>query len=324
MLRHLTERLPFMVCPRWVHTRIQPVAERDVLEYLVRAADVEPGVYEIGGRDVTTYREMITTYARVRGLRRRRVVDVPVLTPRLSSYWVDVVTPVDRAVSHALVESLVTEVVVRDPGRTAAAFPSVAPLGLDAALRDALDRQADRVPDQLFDRRPGLRDGIFSMRAELPVDADLEPAVAAELERIGGEYAWYGVIPGWRARVLLGRLLGERLRLERAVEPLAIGTAVDWWTVARCGQGELVLRDRSWVPGEAWLGYRARDGRLVTVGAMRTKGLLGFLYWTLLKPVHRTVFRAMARQRVVRARSRAATADVEPPAHPAWCVAVAT
>ena len=106
MLRYLTERLPFMVCPRWVRTAIQPIASADMIRYLIGAIDVEPGVYEVGGADVTSYREMIAAYATARGLRRRRIVDVPYLTPRLSSYWLDLVTPVDRRVSHALIESL--------------------------------------------------------------------------------------------------------------------------------------------------------------------------------------------------------------------------
>ena len=114
MLRYLTERLPFMVCPRWVRTAIQPIASADMTRYLIAAIDVAPGVYEVGGADVTSYREMIGAYALARGLRRRRIVDVPYLTPRLSSYWLDLVTPVDRRVSHALIESLVTEVVVED------------------------------------------------------------------------------------------------------------------------------------------------------------------------------------------------------------------
>ena len=133
MLRYLTERLPLMVCPRWVRTAIQPVALADMIRYLVGAIDVEPGIYEIGGADVTSYRDMIAAYAEARGLRPRHIVDVPYLTPRLSSYWLDLVTPVDRRVSHALIESLVTEVIVEDRARTDRAF-GIEPMG----LRDAL------------------------------------------------------------------------------------------------------------------------------------------------------------------------------------------
>ena len=144
MLRYLTERLPFMICPRWVHTAIQPIALSDVIRYLVAALDVEPGMYEIGGADVTTYRDMITAYADVRGLRQRLIVDVPLLTPRLSSYWFDLVTPVDRHVSHALIESLVTEVVVGDRARTDSVF-GIEPMGLVDALAATLNEQAARA-----------------------------------------------------------------------------------------------------------------------------------------------------------------------------------
>jgi hypothetical protein len=313
MLRYLTERLPVMVCPRWVHTRIEPIGERDLLDYLEHAMTVEPGVYELGSGDVTTYRDMIQTYAKVRGLRRRWIVDVPVLTPRLSSYWVDAVTPVDRSVSHALVESLVSEVVVRDPVRTRRAFPDVVPAGVEDAIREALDRQAERVPSDLFERDSGVRDGVFCARVELAVDPAVEPAIVSDLAQVGGDYRWYGAVRGWRLRVAFGRLLGERLTLERAAGPLALGTAVDWWVVARSLPRELVLRDRSWVPGEAWLGYRVGAGRLLTVGAMRTRGVVGYLYWTLLRPIHRRVFVAMARARVQRAEGARRSSAVGPP-----------
>ena len=149
MLRYLTERLPAMVCPRWVRTRIQPIALVDLLAYLEQSLTVAPGVYEIGGADVTTYREMIAAYARARGLHRRFILDIPFLTPHLSSYWVDLVTPVDRKVSHALIESLVTEVVVVNGARTQQAF-SVVPMSVERALISALDAQDSDVTNSLF------------------------------------------------------------------------------------------------------------------------------------------------------------------------------
>jgi uncharacterized protein YbjT (DUF2867 family) len=168
MLRYLTERLPFMVCPRWVRTAIQPIASADMTRYLTGAVDVAPGVYEVGGADVTSYRDMIAAYATARGLRRRRIVDVPYLTPRLSSYWLDLVTPVDRHVSHALIESLGTEVVVLDQGRTDAAF-GIEPMGLADALSAALDDQALEVDHDLLSRESGLKDGIYTVRVVAPL-----------------------------------------------------------------------------------------------------------------------------------------------------------
>lgn len=298
MLRYLTERLPFMVCPRWVRTRIQPIALADLLAYLEQSLDVEPGTYEVGGADVTTYEEMILEYARVRGLRRRRIVDIPWLTPRLSSYWVDLVTPVDRAVSHALIESLVTEVVVTDADPARIAF-SVSPMAVKDALHAALDDQDVAVTASLFDRASGLADGVYSVTVDIAVQADGEDAIARDLRTVGGSFRWYGAAAGWALRVALGRVAGERLRRRRA-EVLAPGASVDWWRVARLEPGLIVLRSDGWFPGDAWLGYRVAGGRLRQVAAFRPAGVPGFLYWKLLAPVHRLAFTRMARRRASR------------------------
>jgi len=299
MLRYLTERLPFMVCPRWVHTEIQPIALDDMVAYLLTALDVSPGVYEVGGADVTTYRDMIGEYARVRGLRRRLIVNVPYLTPRLSSYWVDLVTPVDRRVSHALIESLGTPVVVRDRARTDDAF-GLTPMGLAAAIGAALEAQARTIDRDLLDRATGLLDGVYTTRSAMAVPHEQRAAVDADLNDIGASYEWYGLPLAWRARALLGRLAGERWRLRRPAE-VRTGEPVDWWTITRRDPGTLVLRAVGWAPGEGWLGYRVDDHQLVQVGSLRPKGLPGFLYWKLLQPVHTQVFHALARHRVQRA-----------------------
>jgi hypothetical protein len=299
MLRYLTERLPFMVCPRWVRTAIQPIALADMIRYLIGAIDVEPGVYEVGGADVTSYREMIAAYTAVRGLRRRRIVDVPYLTPRLSSYWLDLVTPVDRRVSHALIESLVTEVVVEDQERTDAAF-GIEPMGLAAALLAALDDQACELDESLMSRESGLRDGVYTVRVTVPLEDATPTRLDADLKRIGGSYGWYGLTVAWRVRALVGRVIGEYWRLSSPQEVVQ-GAAVDWWLVVRRDPGLLVLRAVRWFPGEAWLGYRCNEEELVQVGALRPKGIPGFVYWKMLQPVHRRVFQVCARHRVARA-----------------------
>ena len=225
MLRYLTERLPAMVCPRWVRTRIQPIALVDLLAYLDQSLQVDPGVYEIGGADVTTYRDMISEYARVRGLRRRRIVDIPWLTPHLSSYWVDLVTPVDRSVSHALIESLVTEVVVVDCEAAMRSF-SVAPMGVEHALAAALDDQDEEVARSLFSRGNGLVDGVYTVLVDVTVPAGVGDAIAHDLEAIGGSLDWYGAVPGWTIRLILGRLVGETFAggVRRAWRPAAWST----------------------------------------------------------------------------------------------------
>ena len=299
MLRYLTERLPFMVCPRWVRTAIQPIASADMIRYLIGAIDVEPGVYEVGGADVTSYREMIAAYATARGLRRRRIIDVPYLTPRLSSYWLDLVTPVDRRVSHALIESLVTEVVVEDQGRTDAAF-DIEPTGLADSLLAALDDQALELDRDLPGRESGLRDGVYTVRVTVPLADATSTRLDADLERIGGSYSWYGLTLAWRVRALIGRVVGEHWKLS-SPQKIVQGAAVDWWLVVRRDPGTLVLRAIRWFPGEAWLGYTCTEDELVQVGSLRPKGVPGFLYWKLLQPVHRQVFQALARRRVMRA-----------------------
>ena len=298
MLRYLTERLPFMVCPRWVRTAIQPIASTDMTRYLIGAIDVAPGVYEVGGADVTSYREMITAYATARGLRRRRIVDVPFLTPRLSSYWLDLVTPVDRRVSHALIESLVTEVVVEDHERTDAAF-NIKPMGLVAALSAALVDQALELDHDLLSRDGGLQDGVYTVRVTVPLSGSESTRLDADLDRIGGSYSWYGLTFAWKVRALLGRVAREHWKLGLPQE-IVQGAAVDWWQVARRDPSILVLRATHWFPGEAWLGYQCADHELIQVGSLRPKGIPGFVYWKLLQPVHRQVFRALARHRVAR------------------------
>ena len=310
MLRYLTERLPAMVCPRWVRTRIQPIALTDLLDYLEQSLQVEPGTYQIGGADVTTYREMIAEYARVRGLRPRRILDIPLLTPHLSSYWVDLVTPVDRAVSHALIESLVTEVVVTDAGPTRREF-SVTPMGVERALATALEEQAEEVTRSLFDRRGGLADGVHTVVVDIATQAGVDEAVAGDLERIGGTLGWYGAAPGWVLRLLLGRLVGEHLRRQKP-DLLEEGALVDWWRIARIERGELVLRGVGWFSGDAWLGFRVRDGSLRQVAAFRPRGVPGFLYWKLLWPVHDFAFHRMARHRIRRATRSAPSSPNSP------------
>jgi uncharacterized protein YbjT (DUF2867 family) len=302
MLRYLTERLPFMICPRWVRTRIQPIASADVVRYLIGALRVEPGVYEIGGAEVTSYREMIGAYATARGLRRRRILDIPYLTPRLSSYWLDLVTPVDRRISHALIESLMTEVVVHDRARTDVAF-AFEPAGLADGLSAALDDQAKALDHELLSRENGLCDGVYTVRVSAPLPDEAAVHLDADLDRIGGSYGWYGLTFAWRVRAMLGRLVGERWTLS-APPALVEGQKVDWWHVTRRDPGMLILRASSWFFGEAWFGYQCSPGALVQVGAFRPLGVPGFFYWKLLQPVHRKVFGALADYRVRRVSPR--------------------
>ena len=299
ILRYVTERLPFMVCPRWVRTRLQPIALDDLLDYLEQSMSVASGVYEIGGAEVTTYREMIASYARVRGLRNRYILDIPFLTSYLSSFWVHIVTPVDRSVSRALIDSLGVEVVVVNPEPTDREF-SVTPMGVDEALTRALQHQDDEVSNSLLHRESGLVNGVYTVIVGTPVPPAVENALRRDLEEIGGKLTWYGVAPIWVLRLLLGRLVGERLR---PLKPPSLenGALVDWWRIEHAAPGELVLRSVGWFPGDAWLGYHVRGGVLHQIAAFRPRGVHGYVYWKLLGPVHHVVFNRMARFRIQRA-----------------------
>ncbi|MEK9658607.1 MAG: SDR family oxidoreductase [Chloroflexota bacterium] len=327
MVRYLTERVPVMVCPRWVYTRVQPIGLDDMLTYLVKGMDVSFAghrVVEVGGSEVLTYGEMMTRYASVRGL-RRRMVRVPVLTPRLSSYWVRLVTPLRAGFAKHIVEGLRNEVVVREPNDTAALFPSVRPLGYEEAVQVALDGlrppafgASEPMPalGALTLRTQSSRGLIVehrSMRCMAPPERLFE-AIAS----VGGANGWYWDF-GWRLRGALDRLVGGP-GLRRTSHPrpaLEPGAQLDFWRVEAVQPGRLLrLRAEMRLPGEAWLEMeveRGPDGGSVLRQRSwwAPKGLSGVVYWAVLLGVHRFVFNGMAHSLVRRAEEIDAAAGVD-------------
>src|SRR5512135_436140 len=272
MIRYLTERLPVMICPRWVFTRIQPIAIRNVLDYLVAALACPEStgrVLEIGGRDVLTYAGMMTGYARARGL-KRRLLAVPVLTPRLSSYWVHSVTHIPVSIARPLIRGLGNEVIVRD---TAALqlFPAIQLLDYDAAVRLALEKmdtrgvetawsdaltssQGDRTPVSLISR-----EGMILERRQQRVAAPAE-AVYRCFSRLGGSRGWLYMDWAWQIRGAVDRLFGGvgMRRGRRDPEDLRVGDSLDFWRVEMVESGRLIrLRAEMRVPGRAWLEFKA-------------------------------------------------------------------
>lgn len=312
ILRHLTERLPIMITPRWVSTRCQPIGIRDVLDYLVAAIDHPDvsGVVQIGGPDVLSYGEMMRTYARLRGL-RRVMIPVPVLTPRLSSYWVSLISPVPTSIARPLIEGLRNEVVVREPD-PAAPF-GLSPAPYEMALREAIDR-VDRhdVESTWFDAlalppRAGLaslgsHEGMLVERRTRDVQAAPE-RVFGQVERVGGRAGWpYGNLL-WRIRGVVDRLVGGvgMRRGRRDPARLRVGDALDFWRVEELRRPELLrLRAEMRLPGRAWLQYEVEplDGgsRLVQTAFFEPKGLPGLAYWYALYPAHALIFRGMVRR----------------------------
>ncbi|MFI6822135.1 SDR family oxidoreductase [Micromonospora sp. NPDC050187] len=320
MLRHLTERLPVMVTPRWVRNRIQPIAVRDVLRYLVAAADLPPEVdraFDVGGPDVLTFTEMMQRYAAVAGLRRRVVLPVRPLTPSLSSYWVGLVTPVPNRIARPLVESLVHEAVAHE--HDIARYVPDPPGGLtgfDDAVRLALARVRDAevetrwstasgpdAPAEPLPSDPGWSGGsvytdLRSRRVDAPPDA-----LWRVIEGVGGEHGWYSFPLAWSVRGWLDRLVGGvgLRRGRRHPHRLHVGEALDFWRVEEIVRGELLrLRAEMRLPGRAWLEMRVEptdDGgsRYAQRAVFLPRGLAGHAYWAAVAPFHAVVFGGMAR-----------------------------
>lgn len=322
MLRYLVERLPFMITPRWVSTRTQPIAIRDVLRYLAGVIDVErPGwhVYDIGGPEVMTYLDMMTTYARVAGLRPRLVLKVPVLTPTLSSGWVNLFTPVPYGLAKPLIKSLATEVVVRAGGEDIRKAVPGELLAYEESVRLALQRIKDHEvetswrdadlaghrPADPYSGDPDWTGGtLLTDIRERDVEASPEQVFAA-VSRIGGDNGWPSYMWAWKLRGLLDRLIGGvgLRRGRRDPERLRVGDALDLWRVEELRQGGeqgepwvIRLRMESKVPGKAWLEFSIieRGGEAASHVTQRAlyspRGVWGRLYWWVLLPIHPFVF----------------------------------
>ncbi len=329
MLRYLTERLPVMITPRWVDTRVQPIAVRDVLAYLRAALRVPHDghrIVEIGGPEVLTYRELMLGYANERGL-RRWLIPTPVLSPRLSSYWVNLITPIPASIARPLVEGLRSEVIVRDPEPARAYDVPATPFRL--AVRRALDRTAAGGPitrwTEALSAVPRGTPPAEAWRDEegLRIDRrvraiDAPPSrVFATIARIGGDEGWYVFDGLWRLRGLLDRLAGGvgLRRGRRDPERLAVGDVLDFWRVESVEPGRhLHLRAEMKLPGRAWLRFDLSprdDGGtdLAQTAFFEPSGLAGLAYWTATAPVHALLFPALTREIGRRAVAEAGSGD---------------
>ena len=312
MLRYLVDVLPVMVTPRWVETRCQPIAVRDVLRLLVGVLAVPEAagqVYEIGGPDILSYRQMMNIYAEEAGLRRRWLIPVPVLTPSLSSHWVGLVTPLPRSLARPLVDSLINEVIVHDhtieqlvPGRpltyreaVAAALGNVRSGTVDTTWSSA--EIGGRQPADPMPTDPDWSGGtVLADRRDRHVDAP--PAVVyAVLNGIGGKRGWYWGDWLWSIRGFMDQLVGGvgMRRGRRHPTVMHVGDPVDFWRVEALEPDRRVrLHAEMKLPGEAWLEWRIEpdgDGSHVyQLGRFHPRGLWGRAYWFSVAPFHRFVF----------------------------------
>ncbi len=315
MLRYLTERLPVMVTPRWVSSRVQPIAVRDVLTYLVGALDLPEGTnrrFDVGGPDVLTYREMMQRYAEAAGLRHRVIIPVRVLSPWLSSQWVNLVTPVPKAIAQPLIESLRNSVVVDEDDITRLVPTDL--LGFDEAVGLALEQSrtgdvATRwsgaewpgAPSDPMPTDPEWSGGtVYRDERSTTVNASVDQLWQA-IEGIGGDRGWYSFPLAWAVRGLLDRLAGGvgLRRGRRDPDRTAVGEPIDFWRVEALERGKVLrLRAEMRLPGGAWLEFAITpdegDGAVLHQRALFIpRGLAGTLYWWSVWPFHGVVFGSM-------------------------------
>lgn len=313
MIRLLTERLPIMVCPRWVFTRVQPIGIRNVLDYLVGAINLPAStgkIIEIGGTDVLTYGDMMIQYAEVRGL-KRHLIPVPVLSPRLSSHWVHWMTPIPKQIARPLIDGLRNEVIVTND-IAKELFPEIRLLDYRTAVQLALERLnashietswSDSMASSQGDKESVLLTNIEGMiveRRQTSVHASRE-AVFSVFSTLGGDRGWLYMNWAWHIRGIIDRMFGGVgfRRGRRHPDELRVGDALDFWRVETVEVPKAIrLRAEMKVPGKAWLQFEAnptQDGAtlLVQTAYFAPKGLAGILYWYLLYPIHSLIFSGM-------------------------------
>jgi uncharacterized protein YbjT (DUF2867 family) len=320
MLRYLTERLPVMVTPKWVNTRIQPIAIRDVLRYLVASADMPSEVsrrFDIGGPEVLTYLDLMQRFAAISGLPKRRVLKVPLLSPGLSSHWIGLITPVPANLARPLVESLRNTVVAADTDiKELVPDPPEGLIDFDRSVELALTKIQDLdvptswssaatagAPAEGLPTDPDWAGGsLYKDERTREVNATPEHLWSV-IEGIGGRNGWYSWALGWWVRGVLDRMVGGPglRRGRRNPRDLVVGDVVDFWRVEDTDDATFLrLRAEMKLPGLAWLEMKvgSTEGGTTTFyhrALFAPKGLLGHLYWWAIFPFHGIVFGSMQR-----------------------------
>jgi uncharacterized protein YbjT (DUF2867 family) len=310
IIRDLVEKLPVMITPRWLKTKCQPIAIRNVVEFLsgvLHRPETYNQSFDIGGPDILTYKQMLLNFAAIRGLKRRIFV-VPVMTPKISSYWLYFVTATSFALARNLVESMKTEVICQ-PNDLAEKL-GITLLGYNSAIRMAFDKiEQNQVLSSWKDAQTSqiFRNGMTRF-IEVPVNGCFkdvrrkklaEPAQALNrIWRIGGKTGWYYGNWLWALRGFLDQLVGGvgMRRGRRSDADIFAGDALDFWRVLLASKEEkrLLLYAEMKLPGEAWLEFRINDENVLTQTAtFRPLGVLGRLYWYSVLPFHGFIFRGM-------------------------------
>ncbi len=319
IIRDLTEKLPVMIAPRWLRTKCQPIAIRDVLHYLESVLLNEQALnktFDIGGPDILTYKEMLLGYAKARGL-KRHIFTVPVLTPRLSSHWLNLVTSVNYNIASSLVESMRNEVVCKDDKIKAVvprtcctyqealklAFKMIEQNSIVSSWSDALNR--GYLDGAFMDQVKVPQNGTltYKVKQAFTIDSDV---VMNNIWSIGGHRGWYYLDWLWNLRGLIDQIVGGvgRRRGRRSNVTLYAGDALDFWRVILADKTNkrLLLYAEMKLPGEAWLEFRIIERPthkyLSEIATFRPVGLWGRVYWWLMYPFHIFIFKGMAKNLV--------------------------
>ncbi len=319
IIRDLVEKLPVMVAPRWLKTRCQPIGIRNVVQYLegvLLKQEAYQKVFDIGGTEILTYKQMLYGFAKVRKL-KRIIITIPVLTPKLSSLWLLLVTSTSYSLARSLVSSMKNEVICKDNSITLIvplkllnyeesllmAFDKISQKNVISSWKDSISLSTIDKNFLSFIMVP--EHGVFVDKREVPFDRD-KAEVISNIWHIGGERGWYFGNWMWAIRGLADKLVGGvgLRRGRRHPSDLKSGDALDFWRVlvADKSNGRLLLYAEMKLPGEAWLEFSVKEANgkttLHQTATFRPLGLWGRLYWYSVLPFHGLIFPKMARNLV--------------------------
>lgn len=316
IIRNLTEKLPIMTTPKWVNTKAQPIAVSDVLSYLHNGLYLEKRenlIVDIGSEQLS-YKNMMLKTAKVLGL-KRILITLPFMSINLSSYWLNLFTPVPFTVAKALIEGLKSEVIIQND-HAKKYFPNITPISYEQAVKNAIKEIEE---NQVISRWNDKGDGVWEKNAQNEIskavfidrkEVDISNLEASKVYQsfigIGGVNGWFDFDFLWELRGIIDKLIGGvgLKRGRRSQCDLRISDCLDFWKVVDLQKDErLLLYAQMKVPGEAWLEFKIKDNKLIQSAYFYPKGVFGRLYWYALVPLHYFVFNNMIKSIIKKAKA---------------------